>query len=76
MARGMTGVPPLLMEWGQGNRGVLYLQVLDSPLDVPAMALKGCLAFLGGHTMHHVLHLGGSLWSLSAATPGQREACD
>lgn len=39
MARGVTGVPPLLLELGRGNRGVLYLQVLDSPLDAPAMAL-------------------------------------
>lgn len=69
-------MPPLLLEPGQGNRGVLYLQVLDSPLDAPAMLLQGCLALLGGHTMHCVLHLAGSSWSLSAATPGQQEACD
>lgn len=55
---------------------MLYLQVLDSPLDVPAMVLKGCLALLSGYTMHRVLHLRRSLWSLSAATPGQQEACD
>lgn len=76
MTRGVTGVPPLLLEPGQGNKGVLYLQVLDSPLDAPAMLLQGCLALLGGHTVHRVLHLGGSLWSLSAATSGQQEACD
>lgn len=64
-----TGLQPQAEE-------LLHLQVLDSPLGVPAMALKGCLALLGGHTMHCVLHLGGSLWSLSAATPGQQEACD
>lgn len=39
---------------------MLYLQVLDSPLDAPAMVLQGCLALLGGHTMHRVLHLGGA----------------
>lgn len=39
------------------DRGVWYLQVLDGPLDAPAMVLQGCLALLGGHTVHCVLHL-------------------
>lgn len=38
-----------------------YLQVLDGPLDAPAVVLEGCLALLGGHTMHGVLHLVGEL---------------
>lgn len=71
MARGVTGVPLLLLEPERGNRGTLYLQVLDCPFDAPVVVLQGCLALLGGHAMHHLLHLGGSLWSLSAATPGQ-----
>ena len=35
---------------------LLHLQVLDGTLNIPAVVLQGCLALLGGDTMHRVLH--------------------
>lgn len=43
---------------GSGCCSTLYLQVLDGTLNIPAVVLQGCLALLGGDTMHRVLHLG------------------
>lgn len=71
--RGVTGVPPPSQEPGQGDWGVWYLQVLDGPLDAPAVVLQGCLALLSGHTVYRVLHLRGACGQCPSPPPAIEE---